>query len=287
MVSIHRQLLFAFVVLSLIAGPTRSEGSWRTCLSRFTTSFKSENQKIAEQILAEHKPYDKLHFNLHPISERNSVSIFKGTDPLHPNSTFVLKVTPLFEAFNDYFTLRILRNAQGEIRSSIKVVDSVLLTPKKGNPVTLSTKVIQKNPYLEGRPLVEILVDPEVNTSRKLALRKRYTEWISEMHKELIARGFEVDRVRPDAMFFKNHEKLASETRDFLKSQPDMIRATKAWSGEFDAVVYDRNLYQNMDRISKGELRTLLSTHEDILILLKSDNIIVNDADEMTLFDPF
>jgi hypothetical protein len=146
--------------------------------------------------------------------------------------------------------------------------------------------VLQKNPHIQGRPLVEVLVDPEVPTALKLELRRKYTNWMDEIWAALLRRGYDAERVRPEMNYFRNHQKLATETQDFLKSQPPILRASLPWHSLFGEIPYDRTLFQQLNSVSKGGVNALLSSHEDIMIILKSDNVFVDDAGELVLFDP-
>jgi hypothetical protein len=75
---------------------------------------------------------------------------------------------------------------------------------------------------------------------------------------------------------------------DFLKSQPALLKADKSWRSEFKTKSEAEKASLSFDQLLRGQFKTLVSDpDEDLLILIKSDNVMVNDADELTLFDPF
>lgn len=256
------------------------------CLSRFFRSFKSDNHKAAEKILKEYSPYDRAHLQLDPLMEERHTSVFRVHDPKYPARDFIAKVSPLSDALNDYYAMKVIREANSEIPSPITIIDSVLLTPKK-DEVSLITKVVQKNTLAEGRPLVEILSDPSVSTERKRILYKKFKDWTTEMDSALKEQNFDVEIRKPDLNFFQKHQRLAQETPGFLKSQPDLILATKPWMALVEGVHYDQRMWMGLQRMSRGQLSTLVNTFEDIRIILKSDNVIVGANDQLILFDPF
>jgi hypothetical protein len=269
------------------APSTHAHGLWKSCINLLTRgSFRSENCKIAEQTLALYKPYDQTPFELTPLSDRSEVSVFKGTDAHHADQSFILKVIKMDEALNDYMALKILKKAQLEISDKIDIVDSVILT-QKTKKRSLTEKAVIKSPFIQGRPLVEILADPKEPTLRKSALYKKFSTWVGEMNEALELEGFKTTFITPDYPYFIHHKKLAYETQDFLKSQPKILKATRAWQALFEGMFYDHSLFRNLDRLSQGEIQTLMVTHSDLQIILKSDNILVDDHDHLTLIDPF
>ncbi len=275
------------VLSSLFVVPTHSHSILKSCIDLLTRgSFQSENCKIAEQTLSSHKPYDQTPFELVALTERSEVSVFKGTDLRHPENAFILKVVKLDEALNDYFALKILKKVQLQITEKIDIVDSVMIT-QKSKKISLSEKAVIKSPFIKGRPLVEILSDPTEPTARKSALFKKFTTWVGEISKALELEGFKTSLMAPDYNYFVTHKKLAYETQDFLKSQPKILKATRAWEALFEGMVYDRALFLNLDRLSQGQIQTLMITHSDLRIILKSDNVLVDENDRITLIDPF
>ncbi|MBU6154897.1 MAG: hypothetical protein KGP28_11390, partial [Bdellovibrionales bacterium] len=165
---------------------------------------------------------------------------------------------------------------------------SVFLTEKSAKTIELHSKVLQKNPFVEGRPLAEILVDPNVATARKAKLYKHYSDWLKEVARRLEAHGFEVILERPTDNFYPKHKSLLIDEPDFLKSQPALLKADKQWKSEFKTSAEFERASQSFDHLLRGQFKSLVSDpEEDLLILIKSDNIMVNDLDELTLFDPF
>jgi len=285
--------LIAILILTLTAAfPTGSSGKdlpafWKKCVELVTRSkAKSENLRIAEEILHSYKPYDQNPFELETVSEGKGASIFKGIDTLHPENPFVLKVVPLAEALNDYFGLRALKKAQELTRSKISIVDSVLLTPKK-EKVSLVDRALEKAPFIKGRPLVEILADPKEPAARKTALLLEYQDWQTEIGAALESLGFSIKKKKVNPEYFKKHERLFQEIPDFEKTQPEMLFASRAWEAFFGGWVFESSLFTQVERLSRGQIQTLLITGADLEIILKSDNVLVDEANRMTLVDPY
>ena len=280
-------LLFALVLSFALVAPSHSETLWKTCINLLTRGlFRSENSKIAEQTLSSYKPYDQAPFELIPLSERSEVSVFKGIDSRHPENAFILKVVKMDEALNDYFSLKILKKAQLQTTEPITIIDSILLT-QKAKKISLVEKAVIKSPFIQGRPLIEILADPKEPTARKSALFKKFSTWVGEINEALELEGFKTSLIAPDFNYFVNHRKLAFETQDFLKSQPKILKATRSWEALFEGMLYDRALFLNLERLSQGQIQTLMITQSDLQIILKSDNVFVDESDHLTLIDPF
>ncbi|NDG83977.1 MAG: hypothetical protein EBX52_02940 [Proteobacteria bacterium] len=279
-------LIFATALPTVSSGQSL-QGFWNKCVrlaSRLNP--RSENRRIAEEILLSYKPYDQHPFELVPITERSDVSVFKGIDPLHPDAPFILKVVRLSEALNDYFGLKTIKSAQEISTAKINVVDSVLLTPKR-EKVSLSDKSVEKAAYVEGRPLVEILADPKEPNARKITLLKEFKEWQSGIEDALQTLGFSTKREKVNPGYFKKHERLFMEIPDFEKTQPDMLFASRAWGAFFEGWFFDTSLYNQVGRLSRGQIQTLLLTGSNLEIILKTDNILVDAKNRMTLIDPY
>jgi hypothetical protein len=256
------------------------------CLHGLYSLFKSPNQKQAEEILKEYRPYDQIKLKLEPLSEQTHTSVFKGIDPLHPSNEFVIKITALAEALNDYYALRVIKAAQSEMRHKIKIVDSVLLTPKS-REISLITKVVQKNTLAKGRSLAEILADPAESAARKAELTQKFTDWRTDLEAALSRQNFEVSTHAPGIDYFKTHAEMMSRTPDALKAQPHMLLASKPWESEFNLFNFNQSGYQNVLRLSKGQINTFILDHEDLMMVIKSDNVFVDAKNELTLIDPF
>jgi hypothetical protein len=98
----------------MFTSPGVADAGFKDCLKGFTRGFKSGNQKTAEEILTQYKPYDQRPFTLTPVSEHHGGAVFTGVDSLHPKDPFILKVAPLFESMNDYYALKVLKEVQEE-----------------------------------------------------------------------------------------------------------------------------------------------------------------------------
>ncbi len=256
------------------------------CLRWVHSLYKSPNQKEAEAILKEYRPYDQIELKLEPLSEQTHTSVFKGIDPLHPKNESVIKITALSEALNDYYALKIIRATQQEMKHRINIVDSVLLTPKN-REVNLMTKVIQKNTMAKGRSLAEILADPAESAARKAELTRKFTDWRNELEGALRHQGFEVSTHTPAIDYFRTHAEMMNRTPEALKAQPHMLLGSKPWEAEFNPFNFEKSNFKNALRLSRGQISTLMIDFEDLMMVIKSDNVFVDPKNELTLIDPF
>jgi hypothetical protein len=262
------------------------EAAKLSCVQSLTSVFRNSNLKTAERILKEYSPFDKKGFSLTLITETDHSAVLSACT--ETGEQFILKVNSLSEAFNDYYGLRVLKKLDPPPLPSVKIIHSVFLTEKSAKSFELYSKVLQKNPYTEGRPLAEILVDPNVPTTRKTKLYKHYSDWLKDVARRLETQGFEVNLERPSENFYPKHKNLMIGEPDFLKSQPSLLKADKSWRSEFKTKSEAEKASLSFDQLLRGQFKALVSDpDEDLLILIKSDNVMVNDADELTLFDPF
>jgi hypothetical protein len=268
------------------AGAGCEDPSRQFCTASISSIFKNSKVRSAEEILREHAPYDRRKFTLTLLTESDHSAALKAV--AETGETFVLKVNSLQEAFNDYYSLKLLRKMNPAPTPPIRILESVFLAPKAPKSPGLDTKVIQKNPWIEGRPLAEILVDVNVRQNRKRKLYKHFSDWLKGVENGLRAQGFEVTLERPTDNFFPKHKQLMVEHPDFLKSQPALLKANKPWTSEFPDSGSSESVQPAFERLLRGQFRNLIELKdEEILILLKSDNIMVTENDELILFDPF
>jgi|GEM_PF-2624192 len=279
-------MLIPGFIFGHIAGAACEDASGKSCMGSITSIFKNSRVRAAEEILSQHAPYDTRKVTLTLLSEGDHTAVLKGV--AETGEVFILKVNSLQEAFNDYYSLKILKKLTPAPMPPVKIMDSVFLAPKVAKAAGLDTKVIQKNPYLEGRPLAEILVDVKVSQDRKRKLYKHYSDWLRGVESALKSKGFEVTIERPTENFYPKHRHLMDEYPDFLKSQPALLKANKAWKTEFPEAPVPESASGSFERLLRGQFRNLIALpEEEILILLKSDNIMVTETDELILFDPF
>jgi hypothetical protein len=272
-------------VLGPASGPAVFAGK-PACVQAITSILRNSKVKTADKILSAYAPYDKRNYSLTLLTETDHSAVIKAcTDS---GDQFILKVNSLSEAFNDYYGLKILKKLDPPPQPPVKIIDSVFLTDKNAKHLELYTKVLQKNPFTGGRPLAEILIDPNILTARKAKLYKHYMAWLKEVGQRLEASGFEVSIERPEENFYPKHKTLMTENPDFLKSQPALLKADKSWKNEFKTGADVERESAAFDHLLRGQFKTMVEDPDlDFLILIKSDNIMVNDADELTLFDPF
>ncbi len=285
-----------FLLCSLMAAPGLLYGhfagagcedpSRKFCTASITSIFKNSKVRAAEEILREHVPYDMRKFTLTLLTESEHAAVLKGI--AGTGERFILKVNSLHEAFNDYYSLKILRKLTPAPTPPVKIIDSVFLAPKAPKVTELETKVVQKNPWIEGRPLAEVLVDSNASLGRKQKLFKHYSDWLRGVESALRAKGFEVSIERPAENYYPKHRKLIVDRPDFLKAQPMLLKANKPWTSEFPDSGSSESVQPAFERLLRGQFRNLIELKdEEILILLKSDNIMVTENDELILFDPF
>jgi hypothetical protein len=275
---------------SLVVGPlswsTCDDSSRKFCAASLTSIFKNSKHRAAEEILSEYAPYDKKKFSLVMLAESDHSAVFKGT--AESGETFIVKVNSLQEAFNDYYGLKLLRKLSPAPTPPVRILESVFLAPKTPKSPGLETKVLQKNPWTQGRPLAEVLVDIKIPLDRKRKLHKHYSDWLKGVEAALKGKGFEVILERPTENFFPKHKHLMVEHPDFLKAQPALLKANKPWTSEFPESGSMDSSTPAFERLLRGQFRNLIELQdEEILILLKSDNVMVTDDDELILFDPF
>jgi hypothetical protein len=289
----YRRLLLLVLLSGTLAHAGRADSLLKRCVDLLSRgSSRSADCRLAEQTLASYKPYDRLGFELKPLAARGGSSVFKGTESTHPDQPFVLKVIRFDEALGDYVGLKVLKNAQNSISTKINIVTSVILPPKSGK-LSLGDKVVEKTPFMKGIPLVEILSDPKIPNARKAALHKKFTTWRNEIQSALADAGFEVILMEPNPGYFRYHPNLAYGAPDFEKSQPKILKATRPWSALVDwtqlvsGEEFDANLLKNIEKVGGGQLPTLMAAHADLTIFLKSDNVLVDDLDQLYLIDPY
>jgi hypothetical protein len=255
-----------------------------SCLDLLRDLFKTRNQHAAEEIMKQYEPFRTEGFALTSLFESQFNSVYRGIHPSRPSAPpFVVKVSPLHEALNDYVALRALRKAQEKATAPIKIVKGTLLTPRTGE-LQLTTPVIQINEYLEGRPLIEILADPKVDLLRKTVLKSRFRAWVDEIKPGLIDQKFDAFRHEAEAQFFQKHSRLLKKDPDILATMPGLLMAEKPWI----LALKDRSSFtRHLEHLTQGNLQELAGMFEDVQIIVKPDNIIVNEANEFILFDPF
>ncbi len=246
---------------------------------------KTHQEAIAEGILASYAPYQYRPFRLEPLSQNQNAIVFLGSEIDLPKRKFILKVMPLGEALSDFYALRLIRGIQKEIRIPISVVDSVVLTPRLGT-LASETLVLQKNSLARGRTLFEILADEQVATDRKSYLRNYYMAWIHQMAGALKKKRFLVETKRLESNFYRNQHRFIETHPNAIDDQPIALSASRLWDEEMRGKEMEP-LFQYLDRASRGVLENLSSSGNGISIILKTDNIMVDDSDHMVLFDPF
>ena len=285
METLNRVLLILCLLPGLTLAPQALAGK-PACIQSITSIFRNPKVKAADKILSGYAPYQGKNYSLTLLTETPHSAVIKACT--ESGEQFIVKVNSLSEAFNDYYGLKILKRLDPPPLPPVKIIDSVFLTGKSTKSLELYSKVLQKNPFTEGRPLAEILVDPNVALARKSKLYKHYSDWLKEVARRLESRGFEVTLERPTDDFYPKHKNLILDEPDFLKSQPALLKADKSWRSEFKTPAEIEKASQSFDHLLRGQFKSLVSDpEEDLLILIKSDNIMVNDLDELTLFDPF
>jgi hypothetical protein len=283
-----RILLIAILLPAFAWGNSTSPkaSTGEECKDSITQPESSSLRKVAEEILSGYSPYDKRTFHLKTLDESKYTGVYLGS--AETGEQFIVKVNSLSEAFNDYYGLKILKKISPTLQTQIGIIDSVFLTPKGGAPIELHTQVIQKNPYAKGRPLAEALVDLSVPRDRRFRLHRAYTDWLREVAMGLRADGFQIRVSTPTENFYKKHKSMIVKNPDFLKLQPPILKAFKSWQAIFKNPGEVESASKGLDQLLRGQFKNLISDPtEDLLILIKSDNVMVNDADELTLFDPF
>jgi hypothetical protein len=274
--------LLASFLLSTLADPASAGPD--ACRGLLEGLFKSRNQRAAEEILQQYEPFKSEGFALSPVFEGRFNSVYLGTHAKRTTAPpFIAKVAPLEDAVNDYVALRAIGKAQEKCTARIKIIKGTILTPKTGE-IELTTPVLQINEFIEGRPLIEVLADPDVDLLRKTILKSRFRVWVDEMKAGLSEAGYNAFRHEADERFFRKHTKILENDPEILATMPGMLMAEKAWLSTMNSA---SSFNRHLNRITQGKVLELAGTFEDIQIILKPDNIFVNEADEFALIDPF
>jgi hypothetical protein len=274
-----------FIVLAILLSsslPARASGE--DCPSFLRGIHKTRNLRAAEEILQQYEPFRSEGFTLRPLHQEEFKAVFLGTHPKRPYAPpFVIKVAPLHDALNDSVALRAIRRAQEKSNVRIKIIKGTLLTPRS-NPIELTTLVIQINEFIEGTPLIEVLADPKVDPARKQLLKARFNNWTEKLQPGLKQEGFLPTPHQAGGIHYQKHETLLAEDPELLKDLPESLLAVKTWR---QALKENASFNRRLERLSQGTVRNMAEDFEDILIALKVDNLFVNDANELILFDPF
>lgn len=283
------RLVLKAVLLSFgqgLSSPAQSAGvSPGDCPQYLQFVLKSEKQLNAERLIADHlseRPFfaGRAFPVLRVVYEDPHVSVFraKSADPGKPDEIY--KTLSLAEALNDQQAFRVLRDEAENTSGGVRILDSTVLTPREGEPMSLSTTVLQKTAAVDGRTLFEVLADPGVDPARKARLRSRFEKWLREMGALLNDRGYRlVIRDSGPAFFAKNRN-------DSFSEQPLMLEAKKPWRALIEGDFFELDAYRSLERLSRGSIFNLLSIDHCTFIHLKSDNIMVDARDELILFDP-
>jgi hypothetical protein len=221
----------------------------------------------------------KVEADLESIYENPLVSVFRTVVNGERGDT-VYKTMPLYEALNDDHAFRVLRKENRKLSHPIRIIETTLVTPNEGE-MDLNTRVLQKGPALEGRTLFDVLRDPSVPAARKEALVRRFEAWLDEMKIALERLNYRADSQPPHVRFFGKYPDTS------LVGQPRVLDATRPWRSLMEGDFDERKLYVPLERVSRGRVHTLLYVNETIHILLKSDNVMVDPEDQLTLFDPW
>jgi hypothetical protein len=274
--------LLASFFLSTLADPASAAPD--ACKGLLEGLFKSRNQRTAEEIMQQYEPFQSEGFALRPVFESRFNGVYLGIHAKRPTAPpFIAKISPLEDAVNDYVALRAIRKAQEKCSVRVKIIKGTILTPKTGE-IGLTTPVLQVNEFVEGRPLIEVLADPDVDLLRKTILKSRFRAWVDEMKAGLNEAGYNAFRHEAEEHFFQKHSKLIQNNYELLPTMPGILMAEKPW---LSTVSSASSFNRHLTRITQGKVLELAGTFEDINIILKPDNIFVNEADEFALIDPF
>lgn len=279
-----RSVVFCVTLAGLLTPSLPAQAAGDDCRHFLQGLFKTRNHRAAEEILRQYEPFKTEGFTLTPLFEGRYDSVYQGTHPKRPSAApFIIKVAPLHDAMNDYVALRSIRQAQKQATTRVRIIKGTLLPPRSGE-IQLTTPVLQINEFVEGRPLIEILADPEVDLVRKTILKSRFRAWVDEIKPGLTQEGYDAFRHEAEEQFFQKHSKALRKDPEILATLPGMLMAEKPW---LSTVNSSSALNRYLKRLTQGKIHELAGTFEDIQIILKPDNIIVNEADEFILFDPF
>ena len=269
-------------------------GQTNDCLLQtLNTIFKSVNRdgtSYEADLLKNYLPGYTEEFYARKLGQGGNGRVFRIISKVHPEKTFVLKVTTADQAMNDYVAFEMLKEVS-EGQSFVKIPRVKYLPPVKNSAYSLTADVAIEFEDIHGKDLFEVLVNEKIPSNIRHDLREKYLGYVHHITKKLESNyGLETDFMPPLASAFPSHlpkNSLSSETRAMLARQPNVLFAEQDLK-----VFFKKNpeLLKRVNNVSDGRATKWFEPNSErdlIQILIKSDNFIVTRDFDLYLVDPY
>lgn len=271
-----------FALLFTLPAFARSDCDLKTQLQSLFVVKPHEGTPLPSETFKKALPYKKLDYELKLLGKGKDGFVSRVV-PAKGKTSFIVKLMDRYEAAFDHIGFEVLRSSL-EGNSVFKLQKAKILPGQ-----TASKRAVMQLGDAQGRTLFSILEDPAVPAAVKDKLQRHFETGIRELGASLSAEwGLEADIFSPFERFFPSSIKNIRPD-DVAAAQPPILGASIPYTRFFDPFSMDPKRVKMLNKalqVTEGKFLHTISSGEDLLIIIKSDNVIVTPDFELVIIDP-